>query len=227
MTDLLSDSQLTWFVARSTGVICLVLLTLSLVLGIGASTRMSSARWPRFVTQALHRSVSLLSIALLAVHVVAVILDDYVRITVTDAFLPFVSDYRPIWMGVGTVASDLLIAVTVTSLLRPRIGYGTWRAVHWTAYACWPLSIVHGFGTGTDTRRDWNVWVTLGCVAFVLLAVAWRVIEGWPRRATLRVGAALVTLCAVAVVFTWARQGPFAPGWSKRANTPPPVVGAR
>lgn len=227
MTDLLSDSQLTWFVARSTGVICLVLLTLSLALGIGASTRMSSARWPRFVTQSLHRSVSLFALVLLAVHVVSVILDDYVRITVTDAFVPFVSTYRPIWMGVGTVASDLMIAVTVTSLMRARIGYGTWRAVHWTSYACWPLSVVHGLGTGSDTRKAWNVWVTVACVALVLLALAWRIVEGWPSRAGVRVGAVLLTACAVAVVFAWAKQGPFAPGWSKRANTPPPVVGAR
>ena len=211
MTDLLSDPQLTWYVARATGVICLVLLTMSLVLGIGASTRVSSARWPRFVTQSLHRSVSLFAVALLAVHVASVVLDDYVRI----------------WLGLGSLSSDLLLAVTVTSLLRHRVGYGAWRAVHWTSYACWPLAVVHGLGTGTDTRRDWSVWVTIGCVALVLLAVAWRVVDGWPRRATVRVGAALVAACAVAVVFTWAKQGPFAPNWSKRANTPPPVVGAR
>lgn len=227
MTDLLSDPQLTWFVARATGVVCLVLLTCSLALGIGASTRMSSARWPRFVTQSLHRSVSLFALVLLAVHVVSVILDDYVRITIADSFVPFLSGYRPIWLGVGAIASDLLIAVTITSLVRQRIGYRTWRAVHWTSYACWPLSIVHGLGTGTDTRKGWNVWVTVACVALVLLAVAWRVVEGWPRRATVRIGAVLVTACAVVVVFTWAKQGPFAPGWSKRANTPPPVVGAR
>ena len=226
MTDLLSDPQLTWFAARATGVVCLVLLTISLVLGIGASIRMSSARWPRFVTQSLHRSVSLFALALLAVHVAAVVLDDFVRITVTDSLIPFVSDYRPIWLGLGAMASDLLLALTVTSLLRQRIGYGTWRAVHWTSYACWPLSIVHGLGTGTDTRRAWSVWVVIACVTVVLLAVAWRIVEGWPRRATLRVSAVLVALCAVAVVFTWAQQGPFAPGWSKRADTPPPPVGA-
>lgn len=224
MTDLLSDERLTWFVARSTGVICLVLLTVSLVLGVGASTRMSSVRWPRFVTQSLHRSVSLFALGLLAAHVVAVIVDNFVTITVVDAVLPFVSAYRPIWMGLGTIASDLLIAVTITSLLRHRIGYGTWRAVHWTSYACWPLAIVHGLGTGSDTRKGWNVWVTLACVLLVLLAIAWRVVEGWPQHAAVRVGAVLLTACAIALVFTWAKQGPFAPGWSKRANTPPPVV---
>ncbi len=223
MTDLLTDPQLTWFVARATGFISLVLITLSLVLGIGSSTRMSTAGWPRFVTQALHRNISLFVLVLLGIHIVAVILDDFVTITITDSFIPFVGSYRPIWLGLGVLASDLLVALVVTSELRHRIGYGTWRAIHWTAYACWPLAIVHSLGTGTDTRKGWAVWIVVACVALVLLAVAWRIVEGWPRRAVLRAGAVVVTACAVAVVFAWAKQGPFAPGWSKRAGTPPAV----
>jgi sulfoxide reductase heme-binding subunit YedZ len=219
--DLLTDPQLSWFVARATGFISLVLITSSMVLGIGSSTRMSSAGWPRFVTQALHRNISLFTLVLLAVHIVTVIVDDYVTITVADSFIPFVSSYRPIWLGVGVLSSDLLIALVITSELRGRVGYGTWRAIHWTAYACWPLAIVHTLGTGSDTRKGWAVWVVLGCVAAVLLSVAWRIVEGWPRRAVLRAGAVLVTVAAVAVTYAWAKQGPFAPGWSKRAGTPP------
>jgi sulfoxide reductase heme-binding subunit YedZ len=227
VTDLLTDPQLTWFLARATGFIGLALITLSMVLGIGSSTRMSSAGWPRFVTQALHRNVSLFVLVLLAIHVLVVILDDYVTITVADSFVPFVSSYRPIWLGVGVLSSDLLIALWVTSELRHRLGYGTWRAVHWTAYLCWPLAIVHTLGSGTDTRKTWAVWLVVACVALVLLSVAWRIVEGWPRRAVLRAGAVVVTACTVAVVFAWAKQGPFAPGWSKRAGTPPPAAGTR
>lgn len=221
MTDLLTDPQLTWYVARATGLISLALLSLSLVLGIGSSTRLSSSGWPRFVTQALHRNVSLFVVVLLAVHVAAVILDDFVVITIPDAVIPFASAYRPIWLGLGTLSSHLLVALVVTSLARQRLGYGTWRAVHWTAYLCWPLAVVHGLGTGTDSRRAWSVWFMVACVAFVLLAVAWRIVEGWPRRAVLRAGAVVVTACAVALVATWAKQGPLAPGWSKRAGTSP------
>lgn len=226
MTDLLTDPQLTWFVARASGLISLALLSLSVVLGVGASTRLSSSGWPRFATQALHRNVSLFVLALLAVHVVAVVLDDFVRITIPDALVPFVSTYRPVWLGLGTLASDLMVALVVTSLVRHRLGYGTWRAVHWTAYLCWPLAVVHGLGTGSDAR-SWVSWFVVGCVALVLLAVAWRIVAGWPRRATLRIGAVAVTACTVALAFTWAKQGPLAPGWSKRAGTPPPATGAK
>lgn len=219
--DLLTDPQLTWFLARATGVITLALITLSMVLGIGSSTRVSSSGWPRFVTQALHRYVSLFVLVLLAIHVIAVILDDFVTITVADSVIPFVSAYRPIWLGMGTLSSDLLIALVVTSLIRHRLGYETWRAIHWTSYLCWPLAVVHGLGTGTDARKAWSVWFVVVCVVLVLLAVAWRIVDGWPRRAVLRAGAVLVTALAVAIVFTWAKQGPLAPGWSKRSGTQP------
>ena len=227
MTEVLSDPALTWYVARASGLICLVLLSLSVVLGVGASTRLSSSGWPRFVTQALHRNVSLFVLVLLALHVGAVVMDDFVTIPVTDAVIPFVSAYRPLWLGLGALASDLLLALVLTSLVRHRLGYGTWRAVHWTAYLCWPLAVVHGLGTGTDARKSWAVWLVAGCVGLVLLAVAWRIVEGWPRRATLRLGAVALTACTVAAVYTWALQGPLAPGWSKRAGTPPPAAGTR
>ena len=219
MSNLIGNSQLTWFLARASGVVALALLTLSMVLGIVAGTRLSSTRWPRFVTQGLHRNISLFVLVLLAVHVIVGVVDDYVTITVQESFIPFIGTYRPVWMGLGAISSDLVIAMVVTSLLRQRIGYETWRAVHWTAYLCWPLGIVHALGTGSDVRKAWSVLFTLACVALVLLAVAWRIVAGWPRRALLRTTAVLVTACAVAVVFTWARQGPFAPGWSKRSGT--------
>lgn len=226
MTDLLGDPQLTWFLSRATGVIALALMTLSTVLGVMASARLSTARWPRFVTQGLHRNISLYVLVLTAVHVVFSILDDFVMITVTESFVPFVGTYRWFWMGLGTISSDLMIAATVTSLLRQRIGYDLWRAVHWTSYLCWPLAVVHSLGTGSDTRKDWMLWFVVANVVLVLVAVAWRIVEGWPRRAVLRASAALVTACAVAVVFTWAKQGPFAPGWSKRSGTTQ-TVGAK
>jgi sulfoxide reductase heme-binding subunit YedZ len=219
VSDLLRNPQLTWFLTRASGTVALALLTISMALGIGASTRLSSARWPRFVTQGLHRNVSLFVLVLLAAHVVTAILDDYVQITVQESFIPFIGTYRPVWMGLGTLSSDLILAMTVTSLMRQRIGYETWRAVHWTAYMCWPLGIVHALGTGSDTRKAWSAWFTIACVALVLLAIAWRIVEGWPRRALLRTSAVLVTACAVALVSTWAKQGPFAPGWSKRSGT--------
>jgi len=220
LRGVLDDPRLLWFVARATGLVCLVLLTVTVVLGITASTRLASAGWPRFVTQGLHRNVSLYVLALLAAHIAAVVADNFVPLYLKDAVVPFVAAYRPIWLGLGVLSLHLLLALVVTSLLRQRLGYGTWRVVHWIAYLSWPLALLHGLGTGSDPRRGGVVALTAICGASVLAAVLWRIVAGWPTRRTLRLGAALVTVSAVAATVVWARQGPLAPGWGKRAGTP-------
>ena len=132
------------------------------------------ARLPRFVVLGLHRNVALLAVAFLVVHIVTVVLDPYVTINLVDAVVPFGSAYRPLWLGLGALAFDLLLAVVVTSLLRARIGRRTWRAVHWAAYALWPLALVHALGTGTDAMRPWFLVTAAACVLAVFAALAWR-----------------------------------------------------
>ena len=130
--------------------VALVLLTASVVLGVLEVKRWSTERWPRFVTAGLHKNISLLSVVFLAIHIATTVVDGFAPIGWLDVVIPFRSPYRPLWLGLGAVAVDLLIALTVSSLLRGRIGHRAWRAIHWAAYACWPVAALHGMGTGTD-----------------------------------------------------------------------------
>ena len=141
-------------------------------------------------------------------------------IGVADAFVPFISAYRPIWLGLGAIATDLLIAVTVTSLVRARLCYRAWRLVHWAAYLCWPVAVVHGLGTGSDTMTRWVLVLTLGCVAGVTGLVAWRLAQGWPSRAGLRVAGAITLVTFLIAAGVWLMAGPLKPGWSRRAGLP-------
>lgn len=209
-----------WYATRATGVIALILLTGSVVLGIAASVRYASDRWPRLVTLGVHRNLSLLVTVFLALHILTAELDTFAPVGWLAIVLPFLSSYRPLWLGLGTVAGDLLIALTVTSLLRARIGHRVWRLVHWLAYACWPLSIVHGLGTGTDTRSPFVLGLTVLCVIAVLAAVAWRLADGWPVYAGVRLAAGAVGAVVTLVVIGWTLAGPLKPGWSARAGTP-------
>lgn len=165
-----------WYVTRATGLVALLMLTVSVLLGLLAAGRFSGERWPRFLTQGLHRNVSLLVVAFLTLHVASTVLDTYTSIPLTAAFLPFTSGYKPGWLSLGAVALDLLIALIVTSLARERLGYRTWRAMHWLAYACWPVAVAHGLGIGTDRSATWVIAMTIGCVACVGTAAAWRVL---------------------------------------------------
>src|SRR5205807_10175984 len=163
-----------WYLTRGTGIVALVLLTLSLAFGVANALRMRVPGAPRFVTLGIHRSVSLLAVTFVAVHVLTTVADGYVPIGILSAVVPFSSGYRPFWVGLGAVAFDLLLALVITSLLRRRVGYRVWRAVHWSAYACWPIAFVHALGTGTDVGSAWLTAVLASLAGLVAAAVIGR-----------------------------------------------------
>ena len=159
-------------------------------------------------------------LVVLGLHIATAVLDSYAPINLADALIPFVSAYRPFWLGLGALAFDLLLAVVVTSLLRPHLGARLWKGVHWAAYAAWPVALVHGLGTGTDAPEGWMLAFTALCVGLVVLAVLWRVVGLSPapvRRKAVLVAAALAAPLALAV---WMHAGPLAPHWAGRAGTP-------
>jgi hypothetical protein len=221
-----TNTQALWYLTRGTGVVSLLLLTASVALGIAQVTRWSSARFPRFVTAALHKQISLLVVVFLGVHIVTAIADGFAPIHWIDVVVPFSSAYRPVWLGLGAVAFDLLVALIVTSLLRQRIGYRTWRVVHWAAYASFPIALVHGLGTGSDTHSRWMLGVSIGCLAVVAAAVWWRLAAIRDTSPTARLVAGAATLAVPAAVVLFTMLGPLAPGWSRRAGTPSSLLGA-
>jgi len=127
---------------------------------------------------ALHRNVSLLVLAFVGIHVSTMVLDGFVPIRWIDAMVPFTGAYHPLEMGLGALAFDLLLAVLVSSALRARLSFPTWRLVHWLAYVCWPIALVHGFLIGTDRREPWMLALDATCLVVVGVAVAWRLRRG-------------------------------------------------
>jgi predicted ferric reductase len=157
--------------------VTLLLLTVSVLLGILTAGRFSTRRWPRFLSQGLHRNISLLVLVFLALHVGTTVVDTYTSISLTAAFVPFTSSYKTVWLSLGAVALDMLVALVATSLLRARIGYRSWRRVHWVAYACWPVAVTHGLGIGTDRNATWVFALTVTCASAVLGAGTWRLVS--------------------------------------------------
>ncbi|HET9105025.1 MAG TPA: ferric reductase-like transmembrane domain-containing protein [Solirubrobacteraceae bacterium] len=209
-----------WYLTRGTGVVALVLLTVSVVIGIAGTMRVSAVAWPRFAVETVHRDVSLLIIVFLLIHIATSVLDSFAPISLTASVIPFISSYRPLWLGLGTVAFDLIIALAVTSLARRRLGFGTWRAIHWLAYASWPVAVLHGLGTGSDVKATWLLLLTVLCVLAVFGAMALRFARGEGTPPALRIpGVALSVAIPLGIaVFTLA--GPLQSGWARRAGTP-------
>ena len=165
-----------WYATRATGLVTLLLLTASVLLGLLTAGRFATGRWPRFLSQGLHRNISLLVLVFLALHVGTTVIDTYTSISLAAAFIPFASSYKAAWLSLGAVALDMLVALVVTSLLRARIGHRSWRRVHWLAYACWPVAVAHGLGIGTDRNATWVFALTIACAVSVVTLAAWRLV---------------------------------------------------
>ena len=165
------DRTYLWYANRGSGVVVVALLTLATALGIVATVRAGSSRWPRFATQALHRNVSLIAVGLLVVHVTVAVLDTFVDLTWLDILVPLQGDYASkhrLGLFLGSLGFDLMIVVIVTSLLRHRMGHKLWRGIHLTAYVAWGAGLVHGLLLGTDKTTVWDVSVTVVSVAVVI-----------------------------------------------------------
>jgi|HubBroStandDraft_1064217.scaffolds.fasta_scaffold10533_1 sulfoxide reductase heme-binding subunit YedZ len=172
-----SSSIALWYASRATGVVSLILLTTVMVLGLLVSRQRRLPGLPRFGVVSLHRYLSLLAVGFLAVHVLTAVADTYVSIPLAAAIVPFTSAYKPLWLGLGAVSADLMIAVIATSLVRARIGRRGWRTVHWLAYLSWPVAIAHGIGSGPDLRGGLLLGLTIASVATVCAAIAWRLAD--------------------------------------------------
>ena len=183
-----SHSKEIWYLMRGTGLVSLILLTLTLTAGIAGAQRWSARGWSRAAVTFVHRNASLLAVAFLAVHITTAVIDPYVSIGWLAAVVPFVSHWKSVWVGLGAVAVDIMIALVVTSLVRSHLSHRVWRAVHWLAYACWPLAVVHGFESGTDSSTGWAQAVYIASVVAVTAAAGWRLTrpaaEPVPRPAT-------------------------------------------
>jgi hypothetical protein len=208
-----------WYLTRGSGVVTLLLLTASVCLGIAGKVRLRSSWLPRFGIADLHRNLTLLALAFLGIHVATTVADSYTPIGIKDAFIPFASSYRPFWLGLGALASDLLLALVITSLLRVRLGLRLWRRLHWLAYACWPVALFHALGTGSDPRAGWLQVLAAISVGGVLGSLALRLVTAAGDRG-LRVvlGTAAATLGLLG--WAWYRTGPGAHGWAAKAGTP-------
>lgn len=169
------DTQILWFASRGTGAVSLVLFTAVMVLGIITSGRMGLPGLPRAGVLRLHRNLSLISVAFLAIHIVTAIADGYVDLSYWDVLIPFDAGFDPFWIGLATVAVDLLLAIGISSALRLRLSAKVWRVIHLSAYAMWPLALLHGFGvSGGDGRELWMILIDIACIVAVLVAVGFR-----------------------------------------------------
>ena len=163
-----------WYTSRATGIVALLLLTVVLVIGILVNRQGRLPGLPRFAVTDIHRNLSLLSVAFIVVHILTAVADTYVHIPLLSAVIPFASGYERLWLGLGAISLDLMVAMIVTSLLRGRLNRVVWKAVHLLAYASWPIAFVHSLGSSKDLQQGWLLLLAIACAAVAAAALTWR-----------------------------------------------------
>ncbi len=175
-----------WYLGRGTGIAALVVLTGSVAVGIATRSGRRTGSLSRFAIADVHQTLSLTGVGLVATHVATLMFDPFAHLRPVDVVVPFLAPYRPAYVGLGTLAAELIVIVAASSLLRHRIGPRPFHAVHWTAYLLWPLAFAHALGSGSDVGTWWFRSVAACCAALAGLAVGWRVTgsfrgRGWQR----------------------------------------------
>ena len=170
----ITGSTALWYASRATGVVSLLLLTLVVVLGILVNRQGRLPGLPSFAVTGLHRSLSLMAVLFVAVHVVTAVIDPFVSIGLAAVVIPFVSAYQPFWLGLGAVALDLVAVLILTSLARAYLSRRLWRGIHWLAYAAWPVALAHSIGSSHDLQGGWLLMMAIGSALAVAMAGLWR-----------------------------------------------------
>lgn len=179
----LTSSPLDWYVARAAGIAAYLLVTTAVLLGLTMAGKKTFRRWPQFVVEDVHRFVGLLVGSFVVIHVFTVAIDAWLPFSIGAIIVPFVSRYRPLWIALGVVAAELLLALAVTNHYRRRLEHRVWRRVHYLNFAVWGAATLHGIGSGTDRSAPWLLALFALATASVGAACVWRLLR---RRSTVR-----------------------------------------
>jgi sulfoxide reductase heme-binding subunit YedZ len=171
-----------WYTTRATGLVALVLFSVVVALGTLVATRVGGTTVGRFELNELHRSVSMVAVAFLVIHILTTVVDSFVPTGWLSALIPMTSSYKRFDVALGAVAFDLILAVWVSSLMKARIANSSWRFIHWFSWLALTSAFVHAFITGTDGRRGIGLVVIIACACVVISSALWRYLKR-PARA--------------------------------------------
>ena len=205
----LTTSAVDWYAARAGGVVAYVLLTAVVVLGLSLAGKRRLKIWPRFAVEDIHRFGGLLVGTFVAVHVAAIAIDAYLPFSIPSLVVPLVSSYKPVWVALGIVSAELLLALAVANHYRGRLPYRFWRRTHYLNFAVWAAATVHGLATGTDRSSWWLLAITATGVALVCGAIVLRVLRFRPPRVPALRHAPLAAGAASAALVLGLGLGPF------------------
>ncbi|MDA8102306.1 MAG: ferric reductase-like transmembrane domain-containing protein [Nitrospiraceae bacterium] len=208
-----------WYMTRATGIIAIVLLGMVVILGMVTATKAAPKGFAKFLVPDLHRRLSITAAAFLGVHIITALLDSFVHIGLIASIVPFVATYRPVWVGFGAIAFDLLLIVIATSVVRHRFSQGPWKKIHYLSWLVVTFALFHAIGTGSDARVGLVEVVYIVLVAVVALAAIFRTATDAQLRKLAKIGGSAVIVAVPVLALGWSLKGPLRTGWASASSS--------
>lgn len=171
-----------WYATRATGIVAILLFTAVVTLGTLVANRVGGTFIGRFEVNEVHRSLTMVAVVFLVIHIITTVLDSFVSTGLISTVIPMTSTYKRVPVALGAVGFDLILAVWISSLLKLRIKNRSWRFIHWFSWLAYATSLVHAYLTGTDTHKGLGLLLVAALAGIVALAGLWRFL-GRPTRA--------------------------------------------
>ncbi len=148
-------ADLWWLVSRASGILALVLISLSVLMGLAMAAKVLRAPRAKRLVMTLHEHVALAALLAIGLHGAALLGDRWLKPGLTGITVPFALSYRPQFTGVGIIGGYLALLLGPSFYLRRRIGARRWRRLHTLIALSWLLSVIHTLGSGSDAHRLW------------------------------------------------------------------------
>ena len=170
--------QAMWYITRSAGFASYLLLWFSTALGLALPAKLFDRLLPRAFTYDFHQFISLLALGFIALHIGVLMVDRYLPYTLAQILIPFISPYRPVWVGIGVFSFYLALLVTITFYLRSRIGMKTFKVIHYTSLLSYFGAVIHSFLSGTDSSVPAAQWMYFSTFLVIVFLTSYWLITG-------------------------------------------------
>lgn len=161
-----------WHTVRAAGLTSYLLLFLAVSAGLIQSLPVTPVRLKPFLA-ATHTTAGWIGLLFGLVHGLILRFDHYIGYSLSDIFIPFMSQHEPLATTAGIISLYLMLLIMASSDWRTYINRKLWRILHVMSYPAYLLALYHGLVLGTDTNVDriWLMYVGTASVTAVLFLI--------------------------------------------------------
>lgn len=171
-----------WLASRASGLVALVLVTVSVFLGLMMAGKVMRRPGLSKKLMAIHEQTALAGLVAIAVHGIALLGDPWLHPGIAGVTVPFALGFKTFFTGLGVIGGYLAALLGLSYYVRRRIGAKLWRKAHRATVLVYLLGLVHALGAGSDASAVWFRWWVMLTTPIVGGLFVYRVFSGRAKK---------------------------------------------